>query len=124
MPRENRRLLAMFRAGSLPLAIETGRYSRPQIPLEQRICAHCGKNEIENEMHFLIECSLYDDLRFDFFQLVSSYITNFCLMSREDKFKQIMNCNEMSLSVHCTMQVYNCTCVYVYFMHKLQIFFN
>ena len=60
--RDHRRILAMFRCGNLPLHTKTGRFANPKIPVEQRTCFHCPQN-IENELHFLIECPFYDDLR-------------------------------------------------------------
>ena len=41
LPVQQRSALARFRCGSFPLAIELGRYRRPAIPLEQRICRVC-----------------------------------------------------------------------------------
>ena len=52
----------MFRCGNLPLYIETGRYARPKIPLNERTCFHC-KAAVENEIPFFLECPFYDDLR-------------------------------------------------------------
>ncbi|CAC5394458.1 unnamed protein product [Mytilus coruscus] len=37
LPRNVTRTMALFRSGSLPLAVETERYSRPQIPLNERL---------------------------------------------------------------------------------------
>lgn len=53
--------LAMLRCGSLPLEIELGR--RTNVPLEERICKLCNNENIENEVHVLLECPLYDDIR-------------------------------------------------------------
>ena len=47
----------------LTLAIETGRYAKPPVPVENRLCFACNKNCVENENHFLLDCPLYDDLR-------------------------------------------------------------
>jgi hypothetical protein len=53
LPRSVRRATALFRSGSLPLAIETGRYVRPQIHVNAvTVCA----NQTEDERHFLINC--------------------------------------------------------------------
>lgn len=44
------------------LCIETGRWHRPHsIPRENRKCTTC--NKIEDEYHFLVECTRYKDLR-------------------------------------------------------------
>ena len=49
--RSHRRILANFRSDALPLAIETSRYARPQISLEERKCNFCSRNCIENEIN-------------------------------------------------------------------------
>ena len=60
--RDHRRILAMFRYGNLPLHIETGRFARPKLPLEQMTCFHYI-DSVEDELHFLIDCPFYDDMR-------------------------------------------------------------
>ena len=65
--RFKRRTMALFRSGSLPLACETGRYSRPPVPVDDRLCVYCNSGRVENEKHFLMECNLYDDLRYNMF---------------------------------------------------------
>ena len=47
-----RRTLSNFRSGSLKLAIETGGYAKPKIPLENRLCIFCDGSHIETETHF------------------------------------------------------------------------
>ena len=48
------------------LRIETGRHCRPRLPREDRICQQCESKEIENEMHMLFKCSLYEKIRENF----------------------------------------------------------
>ena len=69
----NRRVMALFRVGSLPLAIETGRYTKLPVPVENRLCVLCNKNCVETENHFLLDCPLYDDLRLILFLQCSVY---------------------------------------------------
>ncbi len=57
-----KRNIARFRLSDHKLKIETGRHCRPRLPPEQRTCFHC-KNCVEDEIHFVIECPLYDNLR-------------------------------------------------------------
>ena len=53
LTRSVRRATALFRSGSLPLAIETGRYVRSQIHVNAvTVCA----NQTEEERHFRINC--------------------------------------------------------------------
>ena len=63
-----RKLMAKLRVGSLPLRLETGRFCKPYLPENLRTCQVCvDKNvigrSIENELHFLFDCSAYERLR-------------------------------------------------------------
>ena len=50
-----------FRCAVLPLKIETGRFLG--LSVEDRLCQVCDQNAVENEIHFLLHCTLYEDLR-------------------------------------------------------------
>ena len=39
----------------------TGKWSK--IPLEQRLCTLCDKQEVESEIHFIFDCPYYKHLR-------------------------------------------------------------
>jgi hypothetical protein len=56
-----RSFTAQLRSGTLPLHVETGRFRN--IKLENRICSLCQLNEIEDEVHFLFKCPLYNEVR-------------------------------------------------------------
>ena len=59
-----KRSIAKLRTGNHSLRIETGRHSRPRLPAEQRLCLTCNSNiSIEDERHFISECSAYSDIR-------------------------------------------------------------
>ncbi len=53
-------LLAQFTIGVLPLAIETGRFK--SIPVDERVYVLCNINVIEDEMHMLCACTLYQHI--------------------------------------------------------------
>ena len=61
MDRSLRSFLAQFRCGILPLKVETGRFTG--MPLENRLCEFCDRGEIEDEMHFILFCDLYEEPR-------------------------------------------------------------
>ena len=61
--RQQRSTLGRLRGGTLPLAIETGRYR--QISQNDRICKSCDSQNIENEYHFIFDCARHKDLRDD-----------------------------------------------------------
>ena len=54
-------MYTQFRHGILPLKVETGRFQN--ISLHDRVCEFCKLNEVEDEIHFLCRCSLYNHLR-------------------------------------------------------------
>ena len=60
----HRRLIARLRLGCLPLRLETGRYSIPRVPENERTCLLCHKDginsEVESENHFLFTCQAYE----------------------------------------------------------------
>jgi len=54
--------ITRLRVSSHRLAIETGRWQRPaSIPITERKCRTCGI--LEDEYHFVLECTLYKELR-------------------------------------------------------------
>ena len=108
MERSHRRILAKFRSGSLPLQVETGRYKKPKVPLENRICKFCSDNTVEDEMHFLISCDFYSDLRRPLFDKARSCNTDFQNMLLQDKFIFIMNYVNMQFILASTLlQMFN-----------------
>ena len=56
-----RSALAKLRASSYTLEIERGRYTDPKTPISERLCSVC--QEVENEIHFLIRCTMHNSLR-------------------------------------------------------------
>ena len=73
-----RKLLTRFRIGVLSLRVESGRYeasgviNRRGLPIEYRICKCCDKGKVEDEIHFLLECPLYDEIRQTFVDICNS----------------------------------------------------
>ena len=66
---DKRRCFTKFRMSSHKLKIETGNFTRPLAPLEQRICDHCLMT-IEGEFYFLMQCPRYSHIRSNFFSNV------------------------------------------------------
>ena len=58
----HRRALCRLRSSNHRLAIESGRWHKPHpIPIEDRKCSIC--NDLEDEYHFVLICSVYRELR-------------------------------------------------------------
>ena len=89
MPRAHLSILAKFRSGSLPLLIETGRYSK--VPLQNRICKLCNSNQIEDELHFLLNCEFFEDLRRPLLFKAQRCNTDFARLNNTDEFIFLMN---------------------------------
>ena len=60
---DQRKQFTKFRICNHNLAIETGRYSKPKTPRDQRYCLLCNDNKVESEEHMIFECSIYSDFR-------------------------------------------------------------
>ena len=52
--------------------IEKGRHHSPPLAIKDRVCPLCHTGEVEDEVHFLLVCPLYDSLREQFLPEVSS----------------------------------------------------
>ncbi len=89
MPKHYRQSLAKFRSGTLPIRVETGRYEN--VPLKDRICKVCSSGKIEDEQHVLIECELYNDLRYKLFQHMNVLDKEFTVIPPFEQFKRIMS---------------------------------
>ena len=63
LPFAQRMLMAKIRLGILPLHKETGRHKTPHTRENERVCKVCLNGEIENELHFLLKCNFYSELR-------------------------------------------------------------
>ena len=84
LPRYERSLLAQFRSGILPLRIETGRFRN--LKVEERICLLCNNDKIEDEYHFLCECSLFYEFRNPLFDAATRENSLFPDMSKPNQF--------------------------------------
>jgi len=100
--------LVRFRISSHNLAIETGRYTRPKTPVENRLCLYCQAQETETESHFLLDCSLYIAERVDLISVLTRYDMNYYNLTLTEKFKTIMTCNEPDVIKALAKYVYTC----------------
>ena len=85
-----RKSLAKLRLGILSLHIETGRYFRPRLPAEERLCKICNSGEIEDESHFLLKCQKYNFERHLLIHKLPNPNTFFTLTDK-DKLDLLLN---------------------------------
>ena len=82
---QNRKAISKLRTSSHRLTIETGRWTN--IIRENRICTQCGQNKVEDEYHFLFDCSKHTIERNISFEKIKTK-TNINLF---DNSKQVEN---------------------------------
>ncbi|MCG7875034.1 MAG: reverse transcriptase domain-containing protein [Candidatus Thiodiazotropha endolucinida] len=96
--RKFRNALARFRVSSHRLEIEAGRWARPYKPVHERICKIC--NKLEDEFHFVIECTLYTCLRRKY---IDSIYWNRPSMH---KFVQLIQSNDPRIITNLAIYIY------------------
>ncbi len=80
---------AKFRCGVAPIKIETCRYGLNRVPVADRLCETC--NEVEDEFHVIMQCSLYSDIRVEYLTSICAINNDFSELSLHEKFKEIMS---------------------------------
>ena len=86
--------LAKTRLAALPIRLETGRYERPRLLEQERLCPSCKNSEsIENEEHFIFFCEKYHFLRQEWLTKLNKP-ESFCELNLSEKFKIIFNESE------------------------------
>ncbi len=88
-----RQNMAKLRISAHTLRIESGRYCRPPLLPEQRICQYCSSGAVENEEHFLLDCTLYTDERHELYQVLYDIFPNFMHMVKVEMFNLILSLN-------------------------------
>ena len=83
----NRILFSKMRVGDHDLQIQKGRYSNT--PRSERYCQHCV-NQVEDECHFLLHCSLYEDVRQERDAGVISICPEYSAFSDFEKLKYLL----------------------------------
>lgn len=88
------------------LAIEVGRYKK--IPLENRKCKICKSDDIENEIHFALECTLYAEERKQFLKVIENKYPNFHNLQNKDKFIWLMSNENSQIISDFASYIYKC----------------
>lgn len=102
---DKRRSLTKLRISAHKLKIEKGRFFKPPIPVENRVCDNC-LSEIEDEIHFLIKCPKYDIYRNLFFSSVQKHCRNFSLLDDKSKFNWLITNSDKSIITELSNFIY------------------
>ena len=76
-------MLTKLRISAHPLYIETGRYSKPPIPKEKRLCSSC-RLFIEDEKHF-VYCIVQSTNNADCSIMIYLMLTHILVMTQLEK---------------------------------------
>ena len=97
LPFIKRKRIAQIRIGVLPIRIETDRYLRTKIPSDQRFCRQpdCDQStHIEDELHFLIKCKQYKNLRNELYEKIDT--PGFQNYTDINKFTYLLTCGSIA----------------------------
>ena len=87
MPYSYRSALAKFRCEVGPIRLETGRYDR--LSVNERICPIC-QTAVENEIHVLLYCQAYKEIRETVFKKACDIDNGFFNMSDSSKLSFLL----------------------------------
>ena len=79
--------MSKLRCSNHSLGIEVGRHKKSQI--NERLCPKCN-NEIEDEIHFISSCPLFDTVRKKFIQEIIETDQTFSQLNDEEFFTKLM----------------------------------
>ena len=91
------RLLLLLRISARRLKIETGRYIK--LDRSEKLCDKCSEGAVEDEQHFLIDCSKFNEYRNNLFQTVNSNHKKFSKLDNLQTFFWLLT-NEDSDILH------------------------
>ena len=84
--------LSKLRTSSHSLEIERGRYTRPKLNVDQRLCMSC--NVVEDEEHFVLHCQDNRVERELLFQKIYMRDSSFFNLSSVEQFVFLMGCSD------------------------------
>ena len=106
-----RKTLTRYRFSDHSLAIETGRHRQNWLPREDRLCSLCSQGEVETELHFLLHCDKYKEIRESFSPQINQ------------KYKEFENITDTSALQYILGEKPECTILaahYVWSCHQLR----
>ena len=83
--RNQRSFLTRFRVSSHRLRVETGRWTFPKTPFEERICVYCDRGEVDNELHCITKCKLTEANRHSLYTIIGGFDSSFSLLNNDQQ---------------------------------------
>lgn len=88
LPFKTIRLFTKLRGGFLPFEANAGRWIKPTVPYDKRLCTLCAMKVIENEAHVLFDCPVW--------ALYRRQLQNSHAVFRSNSFKEVCSINNPS----------------------------
>ena len=104
-----RYLLTSIRTGSNKLRIETGRWKKPKEKIEERTCISCRSNQVEDEKHFILDCTHHQIIRnimFETIKINTNNVVDLDTVSREEKWQTLMNPLNMKKEINEALKIF------------------
>ena len=101
LPPSQRSALCKFRCGEVPIRIGTGRYEN--LLLDDRKCPF--RNVLDGELHVLIDCVIYTDLRSELFVKAEETKPDFAELVKSDQLSYLLT--NPSLVRYCAKTCFN-----------------
>ena len=103
-----RKFVALTRLSNLSIRLETGRFERPRLIEQHRLCLACQDGvSVEDEFHFIFKCVIYTELRKSW---LSKIVTpeNFNELVSKEKLKIVLNeAGNVKLTAQYIVDAYN-----------------
>ena len=77
--------------------LRTSSHRYQDVPRHNRICTKCSSNVIEDELHFLFECSKYDEDRESMLFEITTVCSNFRNLNSQNKLIWLFNSENIEL---------------------------
>ena len=92
-----RRVLTKLRGGTAELQVEMGRWRG--LRREDKKCAECGSEELEDVKHFLMRCEAWDGERKELMEKMKSLVAGFDEEEKERRLALILDlaCQKVSI---------------------------
>ena len=92
-----RRCITKFKISCHKLKIESGRYTKPVTPVDDRICDRCNNSEVDDESHFFNNCTKFSETRKTLFDTIKESNVNFHQLSSFHKLLWTFNCENKAI---------------------------
>ena len=70
--------------------METGRWTFPKTPFEERICLYCDSGKVDTELHCITECHLIESNRTSLYKILDGIDDRFLTLNNEQKLLYLL----------------------------------